>query len=180
MIHFIRSRATGHIRLIQTVDIAKNRYKLTKRYGEFDVVGMLDKDAWEMERVQLVFAGARVDEQHTGREWFYATDELMEYIAQHAPLISPSVPQSAAETSAPSHSPQVNVALSTETKQILEQLALAKQKQEGSHRVFISDIIRDALQEYLDKRGIDVNVEIKRAGFYFTKRGRHYAQKRKK
>jgi hypothetical protein len=58
----------------------------------------------------------------------------------------------------------LDVVIPDAARQELEKLAKAKQKTAG-HKVYAGDIVREALQEYFDKRGVLVRVDVDRGGY---------------
>lgn len=57
----------------------------------------------------------------------------------------------------------VSVVLPVEVRQLLESMAQERTAENGT--VYASDIVREAIEEYLRKRGHDISVEVDRGGF---------------
>jgi len=57
----------------------------------------------------------------------------------------------------------MSVALGDEARKILEELADRRTSENG--KTYASDLIREAVQEYLVKRGYNITIDVNRGGY---------------
>lgn len=58
----------------------------------------------------------------------------------------------------------INVAINAEVRAALDAMAKA-QAASGDKQRFAGDVVRDAIQEYLQKRGVNLAVKVDRGGY---------------
>lgn len=63
----------------------------------------------------------------------------------------------------PKRTRPMSVAIGDEARRILEELATKRTSENG--RTYASDLIREAVQEYLERRGYNITIEVDRGGY---------------
>lgn len=58
----------------------------------------------------------------------------------------------------------ISVVVSDEARRILDKLA-AERTSEYGYSVFASDVVRDAIEDYLNERGYEIKIEVDRGGY---------------
>lgn len=66
--------------------------------------------------------------------------------------------------------PSIDVVVTPEVRRKLDDIALERGKGKKL-KVYAGDIVREALQEYFDRRGIEIRVEVDRGGDRRNKKG---------
>lgn len=156
VVYFIRHDEDGLIKIGTSKNLAQRLVQLRAEYrAELTVLGVCDGDIYLERELHKQF----ISHWRFG-EWFKPSEELMEFINQHAK--QPSLDHLALPITLPkkiSQSTTISFPLKLNAESYDALKALAKEE----HRP-VADVVRQALEEYAKKKGRKITFTVDRGG----------------
>ena len=152
VIYFVRSRKTGHIQIAYLEGLKERLWGLKQVHGDIELLGIAQGAYRKEAALHTLFDRYRVKGRPS--QWFHASHEVLEYIAQNTSL--EDVPR-------PLHPRRARKGLKPDRTFVLAEVGFeALQEIAEIEGRLLVDVIREALTEYTTRKGYSIRVGVER------------------